>query len=381
MQRLAGVDGVIALQAMQAANVDAARALRNNRQRRGLRVRWPLLVCTLAACSADDGGAELEGGPSLSSDMTAGLGPDGTGAAPATLPMSAPPPPVRMPGDTTGVGGSAETSEQSSAQPSAVDGATTSDEPLPDDATTAEVTDTAMTNGSDEQPTTDVPDRTRPGWDGQSRGDDTGEVSTGGALSSDDSSPSDTSTDAVLTSDDDPGASPLPGEAGTETGRIAGMTAAHNAVREAVALQSLAPLTWSEELAEYAQEWADELAKDCVPRHRSNLSYGENIATFGSTAGGGPQTTAAEAVEGWAAEIDCWQYGEFMRSDSCDTQCVAQLNASGCGHYTQLVWSRTERVGCGLSQCSRNQGGRTFQFDVWVCNYDPPGNFIGQTPY
>ena len=94
---------------------------------------------------------------------------------------------------------------------------------------------------------------------------------------------------------------------------MAGMTAAHNAVRDAVAMQSLAPLVWSEGLAQYAQEWADELAKDCMPRHRSELSYGENIATFGSTAAGGPGTTAPDAVDGWAAEIDCWGYGEFMR--------------------------------------------------------------------
>jgi hypothetical protein len=36
------------------------------------------------------------------------------------------------------------------------------------------------------------------------------------------------------------------------------------------------------------------------------------------------------------------------------------------GHFTQLVWRETARLGCGVSQCG---GG-----ELWVCNYDPPGN-------
>ena len=39
------------------------------------------------------------------------------------------------------------------------------------------------------------------------------------------------------------------------------------------------------------------------------------------------------------------------------------------GHFTQVVWAATERVGCGVAQCNG--------MDVWVCNYDPPGNLEG----
>jgi len=75
-----------------------------------------------------------------------------------------------------------------------------------------------------------------------------------------------------------------------ETGRLVGMTAAHNAVRAMVMTQpALPPLTWSSTLAEYAQAWATQLAADpstCAqPVHRSMMDleakdYGENLAAF-----------------------------------------------------------------------------------------------------
>ena len=40
------------------------------------------------------------------------------------------------------------------------------------------------------------------------------------------------------------------------------------------------------------------------------------------------------------------------------------------GHFTQVVWRGTRRVGCGKSQCNG--------LDVWICQYDPPGNVEGQ---
>jgi len=47
-----------------------------------------------------------------------------------------------------------------------------------------------------------------------------------------------------------------------------------------------------------------------------------------------------------------------------------------CGHYTQVVWSGTTHVGCAAAidaSCEWAQ--------VWVCQYSPPGNYMGQTAY
>jgi hypothetical protein len=43
------------------------------------------------------------------------------------------------------------------------------------------------------------------------------------------------------------------------------------------------------------------------------------------------------------------------------------------GHYTQLVWRDTKEVGGGLAT---GHGA-----DFLVCNYDPPGNWLGAQVY
>jgi pathogenesis-related protein 1 len=155
-----------------------------------------------------------------------------------------------------------------------------------------------------------------------------------------------------------------------ETGRLKGITDAHNAIRADVSNPTPDPalpeLEWSDDLADVAQDWADELAdRDCALQHSSG-QYGENLAWFG-----GQQGTAEQVVEAWASEVACYEYGRFMDDDQCSAQCD---DSGGCGHYTQVVWRDTREVGCGLATCSGDR-------EVWVCNYDPPGNYIGQLPY
>ncbi|HKP58109.1 MAG TPA: CAP domain-containing protein, partial [Polyangiales bacterium] len=168
-----------------------------------------------------------------------------------------------------------------------------------------------------------------------------------------------------------------------ETGRMVGMTSAHNAVRAMVmTTPPLPPLTWSPTLAAYAQEWADSLAKtQCNrPMHRSQQElqakrYGENLAAAGGVPA--PMTTAQWATDGWAGEVKCWTPGTIGGTEKCDTQCYTQMRSDGCGHYTAIVWRATTQLGCGVASCQ--SGGATW--DIWICNYSPPGNVIGQKPY
>jgi len=163
-----------------------------------------------------------------------------------------------------------------------------------------------------------------------------------------------------------------------ETGIFVGMTAAHNAARAAVDVDPPLPdLTWSTELAAVAQDWADHLTStECGSiEHRQPNMYGENIAMRGSS-----RLVEAyppeEAVAGWDAEVACWDYGTISGTETCDVACVGELFSNGCGHYTQLVWRGTQRVGCGYSTCEGD-----YSYEVWVCNYDPPGNVRGRAPY
>jgi uncharacterized protein YkwD len=124
---------------------------------------------------------------------------------------------------------------------------------------------------------------------------------------------------------------------------------AHNRVR---AKHCAKPLAWSAKLAQVAQQWADSLrAKGCVFGH-SGGSFGENLA-----AGTSGTLDAGDVVKMWYDEVSHYRFpnGGFS----------AQT-----GHFTQVVWRATARVGCGRSKCNG--------MDIWVCEYDPPGNWQGQ---
>jgi len=130
------------------------------------------------------------------------------------------------------------------------------------------------------------------------------------------------------------------------------MLAAHNAVR---ATQSIRPLTWSETLAARAQDWANTLLTRGEFIHHLKSPYGENLFEIdGATA------SPEQVVEAWAAESRDYDYA----TNKC---------RKVCGHYTQIVWAATTKVGCGVARNARRE--------IWVCNYDPPGNYIGKRPY
>jgi pathogenesis-related protein 1 len=134
------------------------------------------------------------------------------------------------------------------------------------------------------------------------------------------------------------------------------MLAAHNAVRARV---KVPPLKWSAKLAAAAQGWADTLLRTGEFKHSAS-NHGENLFEVV-----GDSVSAAEVVGAWAAESQGYNY----RSNSCRG---GTLHGT-CGHYTQIVWRNTREVGCAVAR----GGGR----EVWACEYNPPGNYIGQRPY
>ena len=144
------------------------------------------------------------------------------------------------------------------------------------------------------------------------------------------------------------------------------MLAAHNAARASVdppAATPIPPLEWSEELADMATAYA----KQCNFEHSDNPDYGENL--FASTV----STTPAGVVKPWVDEKADYDYA----TNTCNADAV-------CGHYTQVVWADSLRVGCGVAECTENSpfdGAPSPRWFHWVCNYDPPGNFVGQKPY
>lgn len=120
----------------------------------------------------------------------------------------------------------------------------------------------------------------------------------------------------------------------------------------------IAPLVWSDELAAYANDWGDQLSNNgCDFKHRTNGKYGENLFM---AMGGNP--TGTEVADSWASERKDFDYDTWGS------------NWMKVGHYTQMIWENTTKVGCAMVKCSNGN-------IIWVCNYDPPGNYPDQYPY
>jgi pathogenesis-related protein 1 len=134
------------------------------------------------------------------------------------------------------------------------------------------------------------------------------------------------------------------------------MLAAHNAVRQSVGVP---PLIWSDRLASLAQEWAQTLLTRNELVYRPDLKVGENLFDIRGPAA---PTSPSKVVEAWTAE----SRGYIYRTNKCSLD-------TGCGHYTQLVWRTTKEVGCAVAKADNRE--------VWVCNYDPRGNWLDTRPY
>jgi pathogenesis-related protein 1 len=145
---------------------------------------------------------------------------------------------------------------------------------------------------------------------------------------------------------------------------------AHNRWRTRVRVP---PLAWSNDLAQSAARWAAQLARNgvngqCDLAHSDAPDVGENLYWLSPMRWSSGKTivqefSPAQVVEVWGRESDDYQY----TSNSCQP-------GKTCGHYTQLVWKDTREVGCALRVCSAKD-------QVWVCQYRPAGNFVGEWPY
>jgi pathogenesis-related protein 1 len=76
----------------------------------------------------------------------------------------------------------------------------------------------------------------------------------------------------------------------------------------------------------------------------------------------GLSPTAADAVSLWMSEASSYDY--------------ASGNIGSAGHYTQIVWRDSVRIGCAIVDCPA----LTYHNTV-ICDYAPGGNISGQKPY
>jgi len=155
---------------------------------------------------------------------------------------------------------------------------------------------------------------------------------------------------------------------------MCGMVAAHNAIRAAApgANPALPPVTWDATLAAFAQAYAS----TCPTGHNPNRTVegetaGENMY-FTSQRNLSPP---AEVVQAWASEQANYAYPANTCGGVPYTSATFGCSTCPvCGHYTQIVWRTTIKVGCGVaSGCSGNFP------QVWVCDYLPAGNMVDRS--
>jgi hypothetical protein len=150
------------------------------------------------------------------------------------------------------------------------------------------------------------------------------------------------------------------------TGRLTSLDerllAAHNRERSAL---GIAPLAWDPALAAEAGRWGGELARSGAFEHEGDTGeadpQGENLWA-GTPGAYAPE----EMVEGWIEEKKFFRPGRFP--DNSSTGDYADV-----GHYTQLMWRDTDRVGCALAAGAEEE--------VLVCRYRTAGNVVGEQPF
>jgi Cysteine-rich secretory protein family len=134
--------------------------------------------------------------------------------------------------------------------------------------------------------------------------------------------------------------------------------AAHNAAR---AQAGVTPLAWDPALGNSAAAYARQLAITNIFQHsdrRARRGVGENL-WMGTRGAFGIE----RMVSDWASERRMFRAGVFPA--------VARTgNWSDVGHYSQIIWPTTTRVGCALASNARA--------DYLVCHYAPAGNIDGR---
>ena len=118
-------------------------------------------------------------------------------------------------------------------------------------------------------------------------------------------------------------------------------------------------LEYDQDVEQYALGRARTLGDNDAMEHlpQGQNPYGENLYEFWDTEEH-PDDICQRAVDSWYNEVKMYDFDN--QGFGMDT-----------GHFTQLVWKGTTKLGCASSQASET-GNRYV-----VCNFEKPGNMLG----
>ncbi len=132
----------------------------------------------------------------------------------------------------------------------------------------------------------------------------------------------------------------------------------------------LPPVTWDYTLADVAYNYLSKCPGGSVQLAPHNANRTTDYAALGGTdyvgeniyASSGSSATPTAAVNLWMSEASSYNY--------------TTNNISAAGHYTQVVWRASVRIGCAIVNCPNYQYPNTI-----LCDYAPGGNITNQKPY
>ncbi|XP_012060007.1 PREDICTED: venom allergen 3-like [Atta cephalotes] len=130
---------------------------------------------------------------------------------------------------------------------------------------------------------------------------------------------------------------------------------------------SMPNVTWDKELEEVCQRWINQCKfghDEC--RHVDRFIVGQNMAQASST---GKNTATVESM------ILLW-YNEV--NDFNNTKIEKYEFEPKIGHYSQLVWAKSTKIGCGKIEFKDSSNWNKINL---CCNYGPHGNMNGQKIY
>lgn len=137
----------------------------------------------------------------------------------------------------------------------------------------------------------------------------------------------------------------------------------HNALRREAAISKLphSPtasnmliMRWDMDVERQAQNFAD---KCNGPDHDPSIKMGYNLIKANS-----PYNLEERAITIWSRESNDYQWRDGK-----------QWNYVKLGHYMQIIWATTNRLGCGYNKCGR--------IGRFACFYNPPGAIPKLAPY
>jgi len=161
------------------------------------------------------------------------------------------------------------------------------------------------------------------------------------------------------------------------------IVAQHNRLRNEVAggqtnqspAANMRVMQWDSELASIAQRWADQCKFDHDCSNCRNVGPGR-AGSVGQSIGMSFHSQEGEPYN-WESIINSW-FNEIEMFPTNETSAIERYEFDfNTGHYTQLVWARSDRVGCGVITYTSED----FERKLYVCNYGESGNFLNEPIY